>query len=125
MGLEAFLGQNYGEGWMLPDTVRLSDYGLGHDDRAKQPQPVASQFGDRFLPWQLNEDVEQSWEECRRHAENIRAIRSRFAPELSAAAVPSSLATPQTPSTPPQVDLLGQPIPTDLFGNEITRRRRK
>jgi hypothetical protein len=125
MGLEAFLAQNSGEGWMLPDTVRLSDYGLGHDDRANQPQPVASQFGDRFLPWQLNEDVEQSWKECRRHAESIRAIRSRFAPEPAAAAQTSGPATPQPTSTPPAVDLLGQPIPTDLFGNEITQRRRK
>jgi hypothetical protein len=124
IGLEAFLAQNNGEGWMLPDTLRLSDYGLGHDDRAKQPQPVASKFGDRFLPWQLNEDVDQSWEECRRHADNICAIRSRFAPEPAAAAVPSSPATPQAPSTPPAVDLLGQPIPTDLFGNEITGKRK-
>lgn len=119
MGLEAFLAQNNGEGWMLPETLRLSDYGLGHDDRARQPQPVASQFGDRFLPWQLNEDVAQSWEECRRHAENIRAIRSRFAPEPAATAAPTTPATPQAPSTVPWVDLLGQPIETDLFGNEI------
>lgn len=126
MGLEAFLAQNNGEGWLLPETLRLSDYGLGHDDRARHPQPVASQFGDRFLPWQLSEDVDQSWEECRRHAENIRAIRSRFAPEPAAVAVaPSSPAAPQTPSTPPAVDLLGQPIPTDLFGNELPPQGRR
>lgn len=119
MGLEVFLAQNNGEGWMLPETLRLSDYGLGHDDRARQSQPVASQFCDCFLPWQFNEDVEQSWEECRRHAENIRAIRSRFAPEPAAAAA-STPATPQTPSTPPAVDLLDQPIESDLFGNEIS-----
>ncbi|NLH74843.1 MAG: hypothetical protein GX456_17475 [Verrucomicrobia bacterium] len=118
MGLEAFLAQNGGEGWMLPDTLRLSDYGLGHDDRAEQPQPVAPLLGPRFLPWQLNEDVAQSWEECRRHAENIRAIRSRFAPGPAAAPV-STPATPPAPSKPPALDLLGQPIPTDLFGNEL------
>ena len=40
---EAFLAQNDGEGWMLPETLRLADYGLGHDERAqKNPQPVAS-----------------------------------------------------------------------------------
>jgi hypothetical protein len=117
-GLEAFMAQNNGEGWMLPETLRLSDYGLGHDERARQPQPVASQFGDRFLPWQLNEDVAQSWEECRHHAENIRAIRSRFAPEPATTAPPPT-EPPQQPSTPPAVDLLGQPIPTDLFGNEL------
>ena len=126
MGLEAFMSQNSGEGWMLPETLRLTDYGLGHDERAKQPQPVASQLGVRFLSSQLNEDVEQSWEECRRHAENIRAIRSRFAPE-PAVAVSTTPAMPQNPSTPPAVDLLGEPIPTDLFGNELPpqSRRRK
>ena len=33
-GIEAFLAQNHGEGWMLPETLRLADYGLGHDERA-------------------------------------------------------------------------------------------
>jgi hypothetical protein len=104
---------------MLPETLRPSDYGLGHDDRAKTPVPVSPLLGPRFLPSQLNEDVAQSWEECRRHAENIRAIRSRFAPE-PAAAPASTPASPPAPSKPTALDLLGQPIPTDLFGNEIT-----
>jgi hypothetical protein len=125
IGLEAFMAQNNGEGWMLPETLRLSDYGLGHDDRARQLQPVASQFGDRFLPWQLNEDVEQSWKECHRHAESIRAIRSRFAPGPAAAVEAPNPATRQPPFTPPAVDLLGQPIPTDLFGNELPPPRRR
>ena len=34
-GIDAFCTQNDGEGWMLPETLRLADYGLGHDDRAK------------------------------------------------------------------------------------------
>jgi hypothetical protein len=76
MGLDAFLAQNNGECWMLPETLRLSDYGLGHDDRAQQPQPVASRFGPRFYDWQLEGTVEESWEECRRHAALIEAIRS-------------------------------------------------
>ena len=38
-GIEAFLAQNDGEGWMLPETLRLADYGLGHDERARQHQP--------------------------------------------------------------------------------------
>ena len=29
-------------------TVRLADYGLGHDERAKEHQPVASRLGPRF-----------------------------------------------------------------------------
>ena len=74
LGLETFLNLNDGEGWMLPDTLTLADYGLGHDDRAKQPQPVASRLGDRYLPWQLEGTPEQSWEECERHAENLRQL---------------------------------------------------
>jgi hypothetical protein len=71
LGLESFLALNEGDGWQLPKTLRLADYGLGHDDRAKDHQPVAVALGERFLPWQLGEDVESSWEECRRHAEFI------------------------------------------------------
>ena len=74
LGLETFLNLNDGEGWMLPDTLTLADYGLGHSDRAKQPQPVASRLGERYLPWQLEGTPEQSWEECERHAENLRQL---------------------------------------------------
>lgn len=122
---------------MLPETLRLSDYGLGHDDRAKAPVPVSPVFGDRLLPWQLNEDVAQSWEECRRHAENIRAIRSRFAPGVgdrepgtgergAGSGRPKPAAAPaSTPTTPPTLDLLGHPIPIDLFGNELPPQGRR
>ncbi len=92
MGLEAFLNLNGGEGWMLPDTLRLADYGLGHGDRAKVPQPVTSRFTlpewdnqpapsnapinyrQRFYPWQLAKTPEQSWAECAKHAENLRRL---------------------------------------------------
>jgi hypothetical protein len=74
LGLQNFLNLNDGEGWMLPDTLRLADYDFGHDERAKQPQPVASRLGDRFLPWQLEGTPEQSWQECERHAENLRRL---------------------------------------------------
>jgi hypothetical protein len=70
-GIEEFLKQNNGEGWMIPETLRLSDYGLGHDDRAKHPQPVASRFGARFFDWQLTQGSEESWRECNLHARNI------------------------------------------------------
>ncbi|MEG4353642.1 hypothetical protein QUA74_28570 [Microcoleus sp. LAD1_D3] len=73
-GLEAFLNLNDGEGWMLPDTLRLADYGIGHDRRAKEPQPVAARLGDRFLPWQLEGTVEESWQECDRHAQNLKRL---------------------------------------------------
>lgn len=59
---------------MLPETLRLADYGLGHDARAKEPQPFASRLGDRFLPWQLEGTPEESWEECERHAENLKRL---------------------------------------------------
>ena len=70
-GIKAFLTQNHGEGWMLPETLRLADYGLGHDDRAKNPQPVASGIGPRFYDWQLVQTAEESWRECHLHARNL------------------------------------------------------
>jgi hypothetical protein len=70
-GIEAFLNQNNGEGWMLPETLRLADYGLGHDDRALEHQPVASRLGPRFYDWQLAQTAEESWRECHLHARNM------------------------------------------------------
>lgn len=74
-GIAAFLGQNDGEGWMLPETLRLVDYGLGHDERAEQPQPVASRLGPRFYDWQLAQSAEESWRECHLHARNLLGER--------------------------------------------------
>jgi hypothetical protein len=59
---------------MIPDTLRLADYGLGHDDRAQEHQPVANRLGPRLFDWQLNKDIERSWEECEAHAELINQI---------------------------------------------------
>ena len=70
-GIEAFLNQNHGEGWLLPETVRLADYCLGHDDRARRPQPVASRLGPRFLDWQLTQTPEESQRESQLHARNL------------------------------------------------------
>ena len=70
-GIEAFLSQNDGEGWLLPETLRLADYGLGHDERAREPQPVAGRLGPRFYDWQLVQNVEESWRECHLHARNL------------------------------------------------------
>jgi hypothetical protein len=52
-GIAAFLDENCGEGWMLPETLRLADFGLGHDERSHQYQPVATRLGPRFFDWQL------------------------------------------------------------------------
>jgi hypothetical protein len=71
VGIEAFCGQNDGEGWMLPETLRLADYGLGHDERAQHPQPVRAWFGPRFYDWQLAQTPEESWRECHLHARNL------------------------------------------------------
>ena len=49
----------------------LADYGLGHDDRAKEPQPVRECFGPRFYDWQLAQSPEESWKECHLHARNL------------------------------------------------------
>jgi hypothetical protein len=122
LGLEAFLNQNHGEGWLLPATLRLSDYGLGHDVRAREPQPVAARLGERFYSWQLEGTVEESWEECRRHAENLRRIRAVGAPAPAPAALHNAPIGAGSP-TGPATDLLGVPIETDLFGNEVPRRR--
>ena len=70
-GIETFLTQNHGEGWMLPETLRLADYGLGHDERARHPQPVASRLGPRFYDWQLVQSADESWRECHLHARNL------------------------------------------------------
>lgn len=99
---------------------------------SKQSSSAAVQWRKRFLPWQLHQNVAQSWEECRRHAEHIRAIRSRFAPAPGSrppapnsalpapgSALPALNFPPPMPSKPPSLDLLGQPIPTDSFGSEL------
>jgi len=70
-GITAFLALNNGEGWMLPEALRLADYGLGHDDRADAAQPVASRLGPRFLDWQLAQSPDESWAECDRHARAV------------------------------------------------------
>jgi hypothetical protein len=70
-GIQAFLTQNGGEGWMLPETLGLADYGLGHEQCARQPQAVASRLGPRFYDWQLAQSAEESWRECHLHARNL------------------------------------------------------
>lgn len=70
-GIESFCNQNNGEGWMLPETLCLADYGLGHDDRAKEHQLVRECFGPRFYDWQLAQSAEESWRECYLHARNL------------------------------------------------------
>ena len=71
LGIGAFLAQNDGEGWMLPETLRLTDYDLGHDDRARMPQVVAGRLGPRFYDWQLAQSADEASRECHLHARNL------------------------------------------------------
>ena len=70
-GMESFIAQNRGDGWELPETIRLADYGLGHDDRAMQSQSVAARLGPRFYDWQLAQGSEEAMRECHLHARNV------------------------------------------------------
>ena len=69
-GMANFLTQD-GDGWLIPETVRLADYGLGHDDRAKRHQPVASRLGPRFYDWQLAQTADEALRERHLHARNL------------------------------------------------------
>jgi hypothetical protein len=115
--VEEFLGMNEGEGWMLPETLRLADYGLGHDERAKEAQPVATRLGPRFHDWQLQQSVEESWEECERHAEILDRI-------LIPAPVVADSNFGEEQAGPP-TDLFGHPLATDLFGSPLYSTGRK
>ena len=134
IGLDNFLNLNDSEGWMLPDTLRLADYGLGHDDRANQPQPVTSRFTlpdwdntapppnapinykQRFYPWQLAKTPAQSWAECERHADNLKRL---LKDQQSPTPPTKSAKLPSDPDYTPPTDLLGNPLQVDLFGNVI------
>ena len=115
-GLETFLSQNEGDGWMLPEVIRLADYDLGHDGRAKERQPVASALGPRFYPWQVQQSVEDSWEECERHAEVLAQLL--LSPSSEEKTDPAT-------GAPVAVDLFGNPLDTDLFGNLVVPPKRK
>ncbi len=104
-GIAAFCDANDGDGWLLPDTLRLADHGLGHDERARSPQPVASALGPRFLEWQLAQTPEESWAECERHARILRGDTAASPPEQPPATdpkLPSSLGPLFDPSHRPE-----------------------
>lgn len=86
MGLDAFQKLNAGEGWMIPNEVAdpsqwsLADQGLiqlpHHLTQPTAPDPntptpATARLGPRFLPWQLEGTVEESWKECEHHARQI------------------------------------------------------
>jgi len=147
-GIADFCNQN-GGGWMLPETLRLSDLGLGHDERARKPQPVRSMMGPRFLDWQLEQTPEESWAECERHARNLlgeagfKKLQADIAaqndktiydtPEISAGRVHGSITVrsgellmdPAADAVAGETDLFGVPVQKDLFGNVVEEGRGK
>ena len=70
-GIQEFFAQNEDGGWLLPNSLRLADSGLGRDDRARRYQPVAGRLGPRFYDWQLTQSNDESWRECHLHARNL------------------------------------------------------
>ncbi len=111
-GIAAFLGLNNGEGWMLPASLRLADYGLGHDERAAAEQPVADRMGPRFYDWQLAKSADEIRIEYEGHARAIlgdaefarRFGHGKTHPVQDAWGVPES-APLVTASSPPQLTL--------------------
>ena len=69
-GIRRFLDQHEGDGWCVPEALRVADYSVGHDDRANLPQPVSCQLGARFYDWQLVQTAEERSRECHIHAHN-------------------------------------------------------
>lgn len=106
LGLDAFLNQNNGEGWMLPETLRLADYGLGHEERAHQNQPVAARLGPRFLPWQLEGTPEESWAECERHANNLKRLLNLHSSAPKEKNQPEKKTPPASSDNSAQLDLI-------------------
>jgi len=107
-GVKEFCCQNDGEGWMLPETLRLADYGLGHDERAQQHQPVRECFGPRFYDWQLAQTPEESWRECHLHARNLLGPQGYQAllDEIAGKAPPAT--PPAAATAEKQTDASGQ-----------------
>ena len=70
-GIRSFLTQKDGAGWVVPDSLCLAEYDLGHDDRARQPQPVRETLDPGRPDWQTVQDAKESWKECELHARNM------------------------------------------------------
>lgn len=78
-GMADFIDQHRGEGWLIPETLRLADYDLGHDEGAKRRQPVAGCLGPRFYDWQLAQHRNETWRECHLHTRNLLGVDEAMA----------------------------------------------
>lgn len=67
------VGLEDGDGWQVPESIRLADYDLGHDKRARERQPV--RLGKRHYAWQ-QEDPVLSWRECDLHSQNLNGAEA-------------------------------------------------
>ena len=82
-GIEAFLAQNHGEGWMLPETADLRQDAHGEDGR-ENGAIVAQRLGPRIFDWQLVESGDETFCECHLHARKctwtteVRTVAGRF-----------------------------------------------
>jgi len=107
-GLSEFLSQNHGEGWMIPETIKIRG----------EERPVRSRLGPRFLDWQLEGDPKSSWEECEMHAKNILGPQGwkRFQAELKGEKPPEPKQD-QKPGSVVQKRLFPKPQ-MDMFGGD-------
>ena len=90
-----FLNQNNGEGWQLPESIDLGDYGLG--DGSGGRVEVRSRFGARYFSWQESQSVEESWRECHLHARNLLGPSGYASLLAELQSPPSNDAAPQSP----------------------------
>jgi hypothetical protein len=114
---------------MLPETLCLADLGLGHDERAKVPQPVRDRLGPRFLPWQEEATPEESWEECERHAryllgdEGFEALQEQLL-QRQADAVDAASPTAHLPAVevvPAEDQVIAVAGVTDILGVPLSK----
>ena len=100
-GISTFLRQHHGDGWQVPEMLRLADYGLGHDARAHEPQPVASRLGPRFYDWQLSQGDAEVSQEITMHADNLN--RHKGLREMASSSIASEI--PAVQESIAQLDL--------------------
>ena len=91
-GVLSFLAQNEGEGWTLPETLRLADYGLGHDEQSQHPRAVARELGPRFYDWQFVGDRINESAEVAMHAHHVTARQGLLPQPIVSASVCSEAA---------------------------------
>lgn len=69
--IKSFSPINGSGGWRLPEGLRLLDYGLGQDLRAKKIQALRSLFGSGEGHNNLSKS---SWDDCRQLADDMRKL---------------------------------------------------